>query len=190
MKYGNKFFLVLTVLMGTTILASCLPNIVKHGRDAVERHTIKLEVDTSSDELAIRTPGSSRCRAVSPKAGCIAVGKSNTARIKIQLQKSAGWYLTEFKVCLGNNKASQVCDLEEWQQAEFLITDTNATGLLFPEENGVVDLTQLSSELTKFYVFNYNAAKQDFFYTIKACRAADDCVSTDPPIENGGRGRN
>lgn len=187
MKYGNKLLLVLAVLMGTMVLASCIPSIVKNGRDAVEKYTIKLEVDGSSDELAIRTPGSSRCKGNNPKAGCIAVGERNTARIKFQLQKSAGWYLTEFKVCLGSTKASQVCDLEGWQRAEFLVSDSNATELLFPDKNGVVDLTELSSTLTRFYLFNYNAAKQDFFYTITACRAADDCVSTDPPIENGGR---
>lgn len=187
MNYGNRLLLVLTILTSTTVLTSCIPGIVKYGHNAVESPVVKLEAVKSRDELDILTPGSSRCRAVSPKAGCIAVGKRNTARIKFQLHRSGGWYFTEFKICVGKAKASQDCNLETWQQAEFLATDMQASVQLFPDATGVIDLTQLPAPLTKFYLYDYNTVKEDYFYSIKACRSESDCVDTDPPIQNGGR---
>src|SRR5210317_1704087 len=120
MKYGDRLLLILMVLMATMVLASCLPSVVKNGRSAVEVYKIKLQADRPSNELAIRTPGSPRCKGLKPKAGCVAVGKTNMASIRFRLEKSKGWYLNEFKVCLNGTKVGQVCNLTEAQRDEFM----------------------------------------------------------------------
>ena len=178
----------MVVLMGVTVLASCTPSFVKKGRDVLEKFTIKLHVIGSPKELLVKTPGSSRCKAVNPQDGCIAVGRGNTAAVRFQLKTSPDWYFSKIKICAGGAKTSLPCNLEVWEQLEFVAVDGAGTRR-FLDQNGVIDLTQLSAGLTEFYLFNYNSAKRDFFYTLETCNdeASPKCIETDPPIENGGR---
>jgi len=70
---------------------------------------------------------------------------------------------------------------------EFFAADSTDSNLIFPDENGIIDLKQLSLSLTKFYLFDFNSVEQNFYYTIEACKG-DMCRSTaDPDIKNKGR---
>lgn len=193
MKYNHRLLFILLVFPGVIVLTSCTSGVLKYGSNRVEESKIDLDVNTMTEELVINTRGSSRCKEVSPKPGCIAVRHNNSGQVRFQLKKSKDWYLTEFKICLGNTKASQVCNLEEWQRNQFFATDRNGTVALYPNISGIVNLTSLPNTDKEFYLVNLNVTKQDYFYTIEACpkkNPGDDkskCVYTDPPIQNGGR---
>jgi len=175
--------------MGFAFLTSCTNRIVAKSVDSLKKPTIKLHVVGNPKELIVRTPGNLYCKSASAANGCISVGRRDIALINFELKTSPGWYFTEFKICRGNTKATEVCDLEKWEKAEFFAADGTASSLLFPDDSGIIDLTQLSNELTEFYLFDFNSVEQDFFYTIKVCNpgASPTCITTDPPIVNKGR---
>ena len=188
MKINHKLLLMLTVLIGYTLLASCtaIYRIAEKSSNVLKTPIIKLRVDENLDELLVKSESSLYCEMTTATNGCVAVGERDTALITFELKKSDGWYFTEFKICRGNSKESQNCNLEKWEKVEFFATDKKGSQLLFPDDSGIIDLKQLPSELTKFYVFNFNSVEQDFFYTIKACNSSS-CVETDPEIKNKGR---
>lgn len=186
MKINHKLLLMLTVLIGYALLASCTVSyrIAEKSSTVLIKPKIKLEIDESSSKLVVTSDTGSYC--ARGNSGCVAVGGWDTALITFELKKSDGWYFTEFKICRGDSKESENCDLENWETVEFFATDKKVSQLLFPDDSGIIDLKQLPSELTKFYVFNFNSVEQDFFYTIKACNSSS-CVETDPEIKNKGR---
>jgi len=189
MKYTHHFLLAFVVLAGATVLSSCSYRELMVASNALKTPTIKLLVTGNPPKLVVQTPGSANCGGASPPNGCIAVAKRDTALIKFELRTSPNWNLSEFQICVGGTKAGQVCNLENWQQAEFYVTDSAYSQRLYPDVNGVIDLTQLSAALTEFYLFDYNSVEQEYFYTIEACNndASPPCIPTDPPLENGGR---
>ena len=189
MKTSHRLLLILTALTGIAFLASCTHRVVANSVSALQKSTIKLHVIGNPKELIVKTPGSSNCKAASPANGCVAVGKRDTALITFELKTSPDWNFSEFKICRGSAKDSQDCNLEKWEKAEFFAADAKAFKLIFPNDSGIIDLKQLSNDLTKFYLFDFNSVEQDFFYTIKVCNADSTipCITTDPTIENKGR---
>ena len=190
MKISHKLLLMLTVLIGFAFLTSCTTHrTVRNSSNTLIKPIIKLHVTGNPKKLIVKTKGSPNCKAAVPAKGCVAVGKRDIALIEFELKTSPDWYFTEFKICRGSTKDSQNCDLEKWEKAEFFAADGTTSQLLFPNGSGIIDLKQLSDNLTVFYLFDFNSVEQDFFYTITVCNsgASPSCISTDPEIENKGR---
>ena len=184
MKTSNKLLSVLVVLAGLVLLTSCTKwKIVKKSVGDVIKPTIELEIDDGT--LQIVSQDKAKCES---GPGCIEVGQWNIALITFKLKEPSGWHFTKFEICTGSTKASlSGCSLDRWARVEVFATDKKASTFEFPDENGEIDLGSIAPDLSKFYLFDYNAVQQEYFYAITACNSAGDCVSTDPPIQNGGR---
>lgn len=190
METKRKLPVFFLVLVASIFLASCQHRqIVSKSTGTLVKQTVKLHVVGNPKEIKVKTPGMANCKAASPANGCIAIGRRETGLITFELKTSPDWYFNEFEICPGGTKPLGTCSLENWQRAEFFATDGTASSLLFPDGDGIIDLTKLSSSLTKFYLFDYNSAAQDFFYRIKVCNdnASPSCLSLDPEIQNKGR---
>jgi len=187
MKTKHVLLLILCVL----VLTGCPRNIVRNSSNVVNKPVFKLHVAGSSGQLKIKeATGNGRCNPNNPTSGCVRVPKLDTALINFELKNSSAstWHFTQFIICPGSAK-DVACNLESWQQSEFFAADSVAFQLLFPDTNGKIDLTQLSANLTEFYIFDFNSVPHDFFYSIEVCNTDDvpECLWTDPPIENEGR---
>jgi hypothetical protein len=185
---------ILLLILCVTVLTACPRDVVRKSSNLLQKTTIKLHVTEDSTKLIVNSLGSGRCKATTPSNGCIAVNLLDTALISFELKTSPDWHFTKFIICPGDVK-EKVCNLEKWQQVEFFAADSKASKTLFPDANGIIDLTQLSPDLTEFYLFDYNSAEQDFFYSIEVCNTDKDpetdkdpkCLWTDPEIDNKGR---
>ncbi len=171
---------------------------------------VVFEVDEANGELDITSGVGSGCA----KKGCFKVGKGKSGRLKFQFNADPEWQLTKFEICEGDTKPTHPCSLDVWERLEFAASDTKkGQKLFFTSEDGVIDLTGVKpgADYSEFYLFDQNAIKKTYFYTIEACRStvapADTdetvdeavdaatatavvtttCYTTDPPIQNGGR---
>lgn len=190
MKTNHRLLLTLVVLTGFVFLTSCTQwKIIKKSKGEVIKPTISLQVVDNGGEGNKLVVTGKLCKEHDSVEGCVTVGKSKVALITFKLKDSPGWYFEEFKLCKGNSKNSLDCTLNKWEQVETFATDKTVSELTFPGDKGVIDLTQLTPNLTNFYLFDYNSVEQDYFYTITVCNSDDtSCIVTDPPIENEGRG--
>lgn len=188
MKASNKLLSVLAILAGLVFLTSCTKwKIVKKSVGDIIKPTIELRVD--GDILTIVSQDKAQC---DDGPGCISVGRWNIALITFKLKESDGWRFTKFEICKGDSKDSlSGCSLDKWAQAEVFATDKKASSFEFPNEGGEIDLESIAPDLTRFYLFDYNAVEQEYFYRITACpNDGGQCLTSDPPIENDGRGWN
>jgi hypothetical protein len=154
---------------------------------------VKLRVE-GGDTLVVFSPGSTKCRRPNKGPGCIHVAKNEIAIIEFRLLQSANWHLEEIEICKGNEKDSRDCDLDVWERLEFATLAGGGAIFSIPGEDGQVDLTGLGEghALSEFTLYDQNSFAQEFFYRVKACpntvdHPDDDCLWTDPPIENNGR---
>lgn len=182
---------ILLLILCVTVLTGCPRAIIKQSSNTVVKPSFRLHVAGNSGKLQIiDASGNGRCQPSSTTDGCVLVANRDTALISFELKNNSAstYYFTEFIICPGGTKDT-VCTLEPWQQAEFFASIGSGTQILHPDDEGKIDLTQLSSNLTRFYIFDYNSVEQEFFYSIKACDSANptSCSVTDPPIDNKGR---
>jgi hypothetical protein len=185
MKASNKLLSVLAILAGLVFLTSCTQwRIVKNSVGDVIKPTIKLKIEDGA--LNFVSQDKATCN---NGPGCISVGQWNIALITFKLMESSGWHFTKFEICTGSTEADLIdCSLNKWAQKEVFATDKKVSRFEFPNEGGEIDLELLATDLTKFYLFNYNAVEETYFYRITACPGDDgECSTFDPPIENGGR---
>ena len=193
MKMNYRLYLILAVVTGIAFLASCTPGVVKKSKGTLLRPDVNLQVTGNPKELQITTLGMASCKSQNPLNGCVAVPNGDTALITFRLTAPPAWNFSKITICSGATKASQDCNLEDWQRSEFFASDASPNSLpLFPSDLGVIDLAQLSPSLTEFVLYDFNSVQHDFFYTIEVCNpsATPQCISSDPPIENGGRRKN
>lgn len=156
------------------------------------KESLTVEFEVADSKLEVTAPA-----CVGSKKGCIKIKKKNSGEIKfVFTDPSNTWQLSEFEICKGEvttdaDKANLDCKLGIWERLEFFVVEElTASLILTTSDSGIIDLSQLPPGTNQFYLLNQNDIKEDYFYTITACNAADDCISTDPPIENGGRGWN
>ena len=133
------------------------------------------------------------------KKGCFKVTKKNSGDITFLFtDPSKAWQLTEFKICKGATKDNQVCGLGLWERLDFFVSKGAPwTDIYNTDSNGIIDLTAIKpgvvdSGPTEFHLLDQNSIKNQYFYTIKACKTTDktDCITTDPEIDNKGRNNN
>jgi len=191
MKTTNVILLLALAVIASIVLTHYFIGPGAVPSNVVIKPDIKLHVTGSPKELIIKTLGRANCRASNSLAGCITVSKGDTALISYEIQTSPGWYFSQFKICKGNKANKDAddldCKLTFRQRADFEATDGTTGGVkLYPDENGVIYLTQFSDELARFYLDDSNVIDEDYFYRIEACNAGV-CLLTDPPIINGGR---
>jgi len=170
-------------------------------------------VDETAGKLEITSGVGLDCQG----KGCFKVKKGRSGRLKFQFDETE-WQLVKFEICKGASKPTHPCSLDVWERMEFAASDTKAgSNLFFTQDDGIIDLTSVKPKpgtgYSEFYLFDQNAIKSTYFYSIEACKITaaetetDDsvdeavaaatapvgavisstCYSTDPPIKNGGR---
>jgi hypothetical protein len=179
--------LVLISVLGTSWYVSPGPGALK------TPVTPMVEFTVAGNKLEVTAPDCTK----GSKKGCIRIKKKNSGQIKyVFTDPSNTWRLSELKICEGKvatdaDKAGLDCKLGMWDRLEFFVVEKlNQASILTISDKGVIDLSKLSPGADTFYLLDQNDIKEDYFYTITACRSADNCISTDPPIVNGGRGWN
>jgi hypothetical protein len=191
MKTRNYILLIIMFAACLILLSSCVNY---DGLDLAtgnhKDYTIKLKVNSDEDELDVKTTARGKCKATTHREGCIALEHGQTAAIAFKFTQTHGWYFSELIICEGGSKPDDFsCSLTSDQRDDFVALDGRGVLKVKPNESGVIDLTKFPAALKKFTLFDRNKLKQDYFYSVKACRIGSktDCVMTDPPIENGGR---
>ena len=172
---------------------------------------VEFKVDETAGKLEITSGAGLNCKG----KGCFKVNRGRSGRLKFQFNET-GWQLTKFEICEGSSKPADTCSLDVWERLEFAASDTRTgSNLFFTQGDGIIDLTQIKpkpgTDYSEFYLFDQNAIKKTYFYSIEACKktaaetetdeSTDEavdaataravitstCYSTDPPILNGGR---
>lgn len=151
-------------------------------------HQVQLMVIQAGAELKVNTRPDPGCRRSNQVDGCIHVGYNEIAAVEFRLVTGGGWHLTQFQICKGSDKAGQDCNLNVWERMEWAATDQNFTNIVFPDSNGIIDLTAVGANLDKFVILDQNNFEQEWYYTVTACDTLNNtCPDTDPPWENDGR---
>jgi hypothetical protein len=149
---------------------------------------VQLAVVEAGARLKVNTLPDSGCRKGHQVDGCIHIGYNEVGAVVFRLVTGGEWHLTEFQICKGDEKAAQDCNLTVWERMEWSATNEDFTSIAYPDENGIIDLTSLGSDLDEFVILDQNNFKQDWYYTVTACDATNtNCPDTDPPWENTGR---
>jgi len=190
MQSRNLLSLILISLISLVFLSSCtIPSSVRKAYN-FDSSKIRLAVNESETELVIVSNNGKKC-SKSGKKGCINAVENTIAVVDFHLISSNGWHITEMNICLGEDKPTLAdpCTLKKADIAQFSAGARGAFYRLYPDGNGKIDLTGLSTGLSKFNLLDSNSFPEDYFYTITACKDAqsDVCVSLDPPIENKGK---
>ncbi len=165
---------------------------------------VKLKINSAGTYLEVDSidggtdPDLKKCRNTNKK-NCIRVKRGYAGLVAYTLNKDdhdKGWVLTQFTICRGPNKIKTSCsvDLDRNERLEFFIMN-NAQGdiTLLTPKSGEVYLNQLKDDsLKKFFLFDQNTIRRDYFYNIQACKPETEtepkkCLTLDPPIENKGR---
>lgn len=191
MRISSVLVLIVIVVVATFLItpAALSPGAGKF--KTPDELTVEFKAD--GDKLTVTSPDCS-----DSKKGCLKIKKNRSGIIKyVYSDPSNTWRLREFKICKGTvntnaEKPALDCDLGLWERLEFFVVkDLNNASILNISDQGVIRLNQLPAGTKQFYLLDQNDIKQDYFYTIKACKIADEenCISTDPPIQNGGRGQ-
>lgn len=179
-----RFLMVVTILASVLFLSSCMSYISQLKARSFD-HTITLRVN--GGQLDTETKPRGNCK----KDGCVEVGVNQSATIKFDLRANKKWRLTEFRICEGTTKGD-VCQLSDRQTSEFVAYERTHGPEIFPDEQGLINLELLSSNpVKKFFVYDFNSFKSDYYYSITACPPgpadSDDCIKLDPPIVNKGK---
>ena len=204
MQIRNFLFLVFMLFGGLALLTACSSppetpaSVLKPPvgtKGVLKTPTVRLHIAGNPKAINITTSGGGQCNNANPN--CIEVPKFDQSMIGFELTPISGWRFSEFKLCVGATKDTQVCDLNVYQQVEFEASVQGGAIILNPDEHGEIELAPLSPNLndafTAFQVLDKNWVANDYFYSIKVCptgdpEVEDDCVWTDPPIINGGMG--
>ena len=194
MQSRNRLLLILIFLLSSVFLASCvIPLSVREAYD-FDSSKIRFAVNESETQLVIVSNNGKKCKK-SGKKGCINVIKGTIAVIDFHLIRSSDWHITEMSICLGKDKPTLAdpCTLKKVDFDQFSASAQGVSHRKKPDGDGVLELTGLSTDLSKFNLLDTNAFPQDYFYMITACKknaSTKKCVKLDPPIENEGGGHN
>lgn len=200
MKYSSRLLFVLVVFFGVIVLTSCKPQQVGSDTVVVKNVAVALHVAGNPRQLNITSPADPGCKR-SNVDGCVEAPQNEELQIDFRLTPQAHWRFVEFEICVGGVKADRNCNLNAYQQVEFGARLEEGSTIYYPDQFGKIDLTQISPDVnedfTDFNFIDYNWVEQDYFYRIRVCPTGvvptpdnTDCIWVDPPIENGGRGRN
>jgi hypothetical protein len=178
----------------------------------METADVKFEVDEVAGELVITSGPGPGCT----KKGCFKVSKGKSGRLDFKFNAGPEWQLTELKICRGATKQSRACSLDVWERMEFAASDTKrGPKMFYTTAGGIIDLTGVKpgASHSEFYLFDQNALRRMYFYSIQACKKTESeadtdtgeikdeavdaaiampivtttCYTTDPPLDNGGR---
>ncbi len=196
MQSRNLLLLTVLILISSVFLSSCMIPSSLQNVYHFEKSKISLKVvvneSTNKEELVIFENNGKKCNE-SNKKGCIRAPKYSIGLIDFHLIASNDWHLTKMNICLGKEKptVADPCSLAKADIGQFSAGASRATPRAGPDYNGVINLTDLSSDLSKFNLLDLNTFPEDYFYMITACKDGqpETCVTLDPPIENEGGGR-
>jgi len=190
MRSRDHLLLIAVVLISVIVTVSCDMKLNGGGVGTYSEieSSVDLHVVGNPKRLKVITGPMPGCKAATKPNGCIVVPRTDTAKINFELKTSPDWHFTKMVICKGDTKDSQDCDLDLMDRAQFDARTGNVPGIN-PDAKGVIDLTSLSPTLTEFNLHDENVKAQDYFYTLWVCDTDDpeNCIPTDPPIENGGR---
>lgn len=192
---------ILLLILSTFALAACGPKVGEQKLedtmvfDYIDRSSgfpgLVINVNSGETELEISKPGSKAC--VGNANGCLRLRRGKRANIGFTLVSAdaANWSFTEFGICLGDQKPGAPCNLERKHMRDFDIRPKiNAKNFDSPNDEGIIDLTQWTPNLTSFVLHIENNIRQDYFYNIEACKNGvfpSKCIKLDPVLRNKGR---
>ena len=145
---------------------------------------VVFEVDETSGKLLITSDVGAGCS----KKGCFKVKKGRSGRLKFQFNADPEWQLMTFEICKGDTKPTHPCSLDVWERLEFAASDTQqGTNLFSTGEDGIIDLQGVTpgTDSSVFYLFDQNAIKATYFYTIEACKSTTAPADTDSGADTG-----
>lgn len=160
---------------------------------------IRMAVDPKSGDFRIQSKPTAECRKAGQAVdGCFEVGRNKVVFASFELDNSPDWQLQRFKICLGESKPSENCNLTPWNRLEFIAAKNRNSDYLVPDKEGVIELVLLGKGLERFYLATQNLYEQWWYYQVQVCPAGsppgtpiDDAAcrwNIDPPIKNRGRG--
>ena len=190
---------ILLLILSITALAACGTKIGELKLedsivfDYIDRSSgfrgLVINVNTGESKLEISKSGIKKC--VNNIRGCLKIKRGKRANIGFKLHDddSAEWSFKEFSICKGDTKSTGPCKLIRAERRDFDARALKDSDEYFaPDKAGIIDLTQLSPNLTQFVLHIENSIRQDYFYNIEACRNdGTKCVSLDPVMRNRGR---
>lgn len=189
--------LAMTALVGGCVAQQVdtpLPGVGLTGTAKSEK--FKFEVDEDAGMLVPKNGKTPGCE-VFPEAlqdGCFVAGPNDKLSIEFKLDKSKGWWFSEFQICAvpdfsgpGDFSKPASCELSDDQRVDFLV-DVDGT-FTMPNANGIVDLDGVV-RLRRFFLRNQNWESSRYLYRIEACTGDREivCVETDPGGINPGTG--
>ncbi len=188
------------VLGASALLLSACSTVLPQPEEIVgaAAPTIQMAVDAKTGEFRITTKASEACRQAGENVnGCFEVGRNKVVFARFQLGNSPGWQLQKIRICLGENEATQNCNLTPWNRLEFVAAKNRDSEFLLPDNQGIINLADLGTDLDSFFLATQNLYEQWWYYQLQVCpsgsspdTAADDakCVwNVDPPMKNRGR---
>lgn len=158
--------------------------------------TVRAKVDEEAGKLLIQP--TNYCPN-SNSDGCLEM--DDFSLIRFRLVQSAGWSFTRMFICEGNTKAApSTCSMGRLERLQFVAgtKDDEDERLQLPNKRGLINLRPLlpedpqNNDLDVFFLYNANNTAKNYFYMLEACKGGGntECVRTDPPMRNKGRGSN
>lgn len=193
MQSKNFLSYIFIFLTSSVLLTSCIiPWAVRPAFDfdpvAVN---LKVKDQPSKQILLVDFTKNTKCKENRP-LGCIRAVKGTTPLITFSFKgTNKDYFFTEIKICLGDVKPDpsdpgKACPLANAYGSQFAASKSGGSDWYPPDEsNGAIDLTKISASLEEFVLIDHNLFEQNYFYIIKACKG-EECIYTDPPIENEG----
>jgi hypothetical protein len=193
---------LIAILATFTLTAGCVAQQVDVPASAVgltgtaKSDKFKFEVDEDAEQLVPKNGKTPGCE-VFPEAlqdGCFVAGANDKLQIEFKLDKSNGWWFSEFQICAapdfdspGEFKKPETCELSADQRVDFLVDVDGAFKV--PDASGKVELDD-QTRLRRFFLRNQNWESARYFYRIEACTGERviTCVETDPGGINTGTG--
>ena len=192
---------ILLLTLSAAVLAACGPTIGELKPednlvfDYFDRSSgfkgLQINVNSTETTLEISKPGSKAC--ANNIRGCLRIRRGHRANIEFTLMPvdAANWSFTEFSICVGETKPStgSTCTLKRGERRDFdARASKDASNFISPDENGKIDLTRWTTNLTSFVLHIENNIRQDYFYNIEACKNdGSKCLNLDPVVRNKGR---
>lgn len=190
MKHWTKPGLIVVCLL----MAACAPQTQKPTTPGIVKGKIdapEIRLQVKNGQLVVKNLDTPNCKGQGGgEKGCIVTGVEDISFVRLVLQGSGQYQLTNFWICAGGSKPALTdpgdprsfdCELLGDRNSEFLVIIGGSVTKASPD--GRVDL----GGVREFYVLNQNTFQSDYFYLVEACKGQNDCSILDPRIRNGGR---
>jgi len=121
---------------------------------------------------------------------CLRIPNKDTARINYRLVGRPSWGFTRIQLVHSGPKLDfgDQTGFTQDMKDDFYVKYGNEK-IIVPDENGIIDLTDLPDIVRNFVLTDNNVYEQTYRYQIQVCKGPNkdvDCEPSDPKIENEG----